>query len=53
MLSPLKQIHVQLLLSNATSDHFFDPQMKNNLSQTTTTKLYPAKECEENMTNNA
>ena len=28
MLSPSKQIPVQLLLSNATSDHFFDYQNK-------------------------
>ena len=46
MLSPPKQIPVQSLLSNATSNHFFDSQMKKNLSKTITTKLYPAKECE-------
>ena len=45
MLSPPKQIPVQSLLSNATSNHFFDSQMKKNLSKTTTTKLYSAKEC--------
>ena len=44
MLSPSKQIPVQLLLSNANSHHFFDSLMKNKLSQTTTTKLYPVKE---------
>ena len=27
-----------------TSDHFFDSQMKNNMSQTTATKVYPPKE---------
>ena len=37
---------VQSLLFNATSNHFFfDSQMKENLSKTTTTP-YPAKECE-------
>ena len=41
-----KQIPTQSLLSNATSNHFFDSQMKKNLSKTITTKLYPAKECE-------
>ena len=46
MLSLPKQIPVQSLLSNATSNHFFDSQMKKNLSKTITTKLYPAKECE-------
>ena len=40
-------------LSNMTSEHFFDSQMKKNLSKTTTTKLYPAKECEKNIRNNA
>ena len=29
---------------NATSNHFFDSQMKNSISQTTTTKLYPPKQ---------
>ena len=53
MLSPSKQIPVQLLLSNATSDHFFDYQMKDTLSQTTTTKLYPVKKCKKNIRNNA
>ena len=34
-------------LSNATSDYFFWLQNeKKKLSKTTTTKLYPAKECE-------
>ena len=34
MLSPPKQIPVKLLLFNATSDHFFDSQMKKkNLSK--------------------
>ena len=45
MLSLPKQILVKLLLFNATSDHFFDSQLKKNLSKTTTTKLYPEKEC--------
>ena len=45
MLSPPKQIPVKSLLFNATSDHFFDFQMKKNLSKTTTAKLYSAKEC--------
>ena len=54
MLNPSKQIPVQLLLSNATSDHFFDYQMKDTLSQTTTTtKLYPVKKCKKNIRNNA
>ena len=53
MLSPSKQIPVQLLLSNATSDHFFDYQMIDTLSQTTTTKLYPVKKCKKNIRNNA
>ena len=44
ILSLSKQIPVQSLLSNATSNHFFDSQMKKNLSKTITTKLYPAKE---------
>ena len=48
MLSLPKQIPVQSLLSNATSNHFFDSQMKKNLSKAITTKLYPAKECEKN-----
>ena len=48
MLSPPKQIPVQSLLSKATSNHFFDSQMKKNLSKTITTKLYPAKACEKN-----
>ena len=38
-------------LSNATSDHFFDFQMKKNLSKTATTKLYPAKECKKKQKN--
>ena len=46
MLSPPKQIPAQSLLSNATSNHFFDSQMKKNSSKTIITKLYPAKECE-------
>ena len=29
---------------NANSNHFFDSQMKNSMSQTTTTKLYPPKQ---------
>ena len=33
---------------NVTSDHFCESQMKKNLSKTTTTKLYPAKECKKN-----
>ena len=34
-------------LSNMNSNHFFClPNEKKNLSKTTTTKLYPAKECE-------
>ena len=45
MLSPPKQIPVKSLFFNATSDHFFDFQMKKNLSKTTTAKLYPEKEC--------
>ena len=45
MLSPPKQIPVKSLLFNATSDHFFDSQMKKDLSKTTAAKLYPAKEC--------
>ena len=43
MLSLSKQIRVQSLLANAT---FFDSQMKKNLSETITAKLYPLKECE-------
>ena len=52
MLSPPKQIHVQSLLYKKTAclmrtaTTFFDFQMKKSLSKTTTTKLYPAKECE-------
>ena len=46
ILSLPKQIPVQLLLSKATSNHFFNSQMKKNLSKTITTKPYPAKECE-------
>ena len=46
MLSLPKQIPVQSLLSNMTGNHFFDSQMKKNLSKTITTKLYPVKECE-------
>ena len=51
MLSPPKQIPVTSLLFNATSDQFFDSKMKKNLSKTTTTKLYPAKECGKNIRN--
>ena len=46
------QILVQSLLYKTTAcltwtaATFFDFQMKKNLSKTTTTKLYPAKECE-------
>ena len=47
MLSPPKQIPIQLLLFNVTSSHFFDSQIEKNLSKTITTKLYPVKECEE------
>ena len=32
MLTPSKQIFVQSLLSNTTSNHFFDSQMKKTLS---------------------
>ena len=52
VLSPPKQIHVQLLLYKTTAclmrtaTTFFDFQMKKSLSKTTTTKLYAAKECE-------
>ena len=42
-----------IVISNATSDHFFDYQMKDTLSQTTTTKLYPVKKCKKNIRNNA
>ena len=45
MQSLSKQIPIQLLLFNTASNHFFDSQMKNMPSQTTTTKLYPAKKC--------
>ena len=48
-----QEILVQSLLSNATSDHFFDSQIKKNLSKTTTTKLYPGKKCEKNIRSNA
>ena len=51
MLSPPKQIPVTSLLFNATSDQFFDSKMKKNLSKTTTTKLYPAKECKKTRNN--
>ena len=47
MLSPPKQIPVLSLLYKATT--FFDSQIQKSLSKTTTTKLYPAKECEKNM----
>ena len=52
MLSPTKQIPIQLLLSNATSNHFYS-QMKKNLSKTITAKPYPAKEYKKNIWNNA
>ena len=51
MLSPPKQIPIQSLLYKLTAylmqtaTTFFDFQMKKSLSKTTTTKLYPAKEC--------
>ena len=42
-----KQIPIQSLLFNATSNHFFlTPKSKKNLSKTITTILYPAKERE-------
>ena len=53
MLSVPKQSPVQSLLSNETSNQFFDSQMKKNLSKTITTKLYLAKECEKNIRKNA
>ena len=49
MLSPPRQIPIQLLLYNTTTrltrpmTTFFVSQMKKNLFKTTTTKLYPAK----------
>ena len=46
MLSPPKQIPVQSLLSNATSNHFFWLPNEKNLFKTIIAKLYPAKECE-------
>ena len=39
-------------LPNATSNYFFGLQNE-KLSKTTTTKLYPAKECGKNIRNNA
>ena len=52
MLSPPKQIPVQSLLCKTTAclmrtpTTFVNFQMKKSLSKTTTTKFYPAKECE-------
>ena len=46
MLSLPKQIPVPLLLSDATSNHFFWLPNEKNLSKTITTKLYPAEEYE-------
>ena len=45
MMNLPKHIPVKALLFNATSNHFFDSHMIKNFSKTTTTKLYPAKEC--------
>ena len=52
MLSPPKPISIQLLLYKTTTcltraaTTFFVPQMKKNLSKTTTAKLYPVTELE-------
>ena len=46
MLSLPNQIPVPLLLSDATSNHFFWLPNEKNLSKTITTKLYPAEEYE-------
>ena len=35
-------------LPNGSSNHFFWPPNEKSLSKTTTTKLYPAKECKKN-----
>ena len=43
MLGPPKQIPIQWLLSNATSNHFFWLPNEKNWSKTITTELYPAK----------
>ena len=52
MLSSPKQIPVQSLLSNMTSNQFFWLPNEKNLHKTTA-KLYPAKECEKNIRNSA
>ena len=41
------QANSHSIVTNVTSNHFFWlPNEKKNLSETITTKLYPAKECE-------